>query len=235
MDNAMMPPAPGQGAPQPPAPQQPMPDGGMLDASDDKMVQDLIDGISNYYHGPARDHVSQSLANAGEEALVDTISAMAYQTLTQVSGQVGKADPNAVTIDLMMILAQYAIDYLIQIAGAVGVTYQGQELVVPEDEEVEVSPAVQEIREDAMFRMVEIHMAKIGDDPEQKALAEEMFAEYLEDGTFEEAADYVATRMEARGMDPSTVAPGAAKLLQPRPNQLAAGIQQGLIDQGAQR
>lgn len=177
------------------------------------MFQQLSDGISDYFHGPARDHVAKSIANAGADgALADTIATVSYQTLTQVSDQIAQTAPEMVTLDVLFPLATEAIDYLIEIAEAVGA--QTGDLT--------------DLREDSLGRMIEIHMAKVGDDPEQQAIAEEMFAEFMEDGTFDEATRYVDERVKARGGDPAAIRRAGEQMVGPQPDPLAASIRQGL-------
>ena len=190
---------------------------GLLEGSEEQMFQQLSDGISDYFHGPAREHVSKSIADAGtDEALADTIATISYQTLHQVSEQVAQASPESVTLELLLPLATEAIDFLIEIAQAIGVP----------------TGDLTELREDSLGRMIEIHMAAIGDDPEQKAVAEEMFAEFLEDGTFEEATGYVDERIKARGGDPEMIRREGAQMGSPQPDKLSAGVRQGLLEQG---
>ena len=195
-----------------PAPQD---QASLIDASDEEQLELMADAISDYIHGDAREHVATSMANAGEEALVDTLAAMSYQILTMVSDQVAKSAPETVTLDVLLPLATVTIDYLIEVAEAVGVPV----------------PNMLDVQEDSLLRMIEIHMAKVGDDPEQKAIADEMFKEYLEDGSFDDAAGYVQQRLKDRGQDPSVMEEGGKELLAPKQNQLSAGVQQGLIDQ----
>lgn len=186
---------------------------GLLDGDDEQMMQKLSDGISDYFHGPAREHVAKSIANAGTDgSLADTIAAISYQTLTQVSDQIAQTAPEMVTLEILLPLATEAIDYLIEIAQAIGIP----------------TGDLTELREDALGRMIEIHMAKVGDDPEQKAIAEEMFADFLQDGTFDEAASYVEERVKARGGDPAMIRQAGQQMAGPKPDPLAASINQGL-------
>jgi len=186
---------------------------GLIDGSDEQMLQQLSDGISDYLHGPAREHVAKSISNAGTDGgLADTIAAVSYQVMTQVSEQIAQVAPDMVTLEILLPLATETIDYLIEIAQAVGTP----------------TSDLTELREDALGRMIEIHMAKVGDDPEQRAIAEEMFAEFLEDGTFDEAARYVDERVKARGGDPQAIRQAGQQMGGPQPDPLAAGIQQGL-------
>lgn len=184
---------------------------GLIDAGDENLITELSDGISDYIHGKAREHIAQSIANAGEEALGDTIAALSYQILSMVSKKVAQASPEMVTMELLLPLATETIDFLIEISKAIGIKMDEMQ-----------------IREDALFRMIEIHMAKVGDDPEQKAIAEEMFAEFMEDGTFDESADYIQQRMKERGGDPDDIKAYGQQMAAPQQNQLSAGIQQGL-------
>lgn len=184
---------------------------GLLDKSDDELFRELSDGISDYLHGPAREHVAQTLSQAGDE-LDDTIAAVGYQTLSEVSKQIEQISPELVSLEMLLPLATETIDYLIEIADAVGAPVGD----------------VNGLRERSLMKMIEIHMATLEDDPEQKAMAQEMFAQFLQDGTFDQASEYIAKKIREEGGDPEQIKQQA---MQPRRDPLAAGVQQGLAGQ----
>ena len=202
---------------QEPMMEEPAMEGGrdLMDYGDDELLAEISDGISDYIHGEARDHVSTELAQSGED-LADTIAAIAYQIMTQTSEQVAEMSPEMVTFDVLIPLATETIDYLIEMADAVGAP-------IPNEDD---------LRGDAFIKMIEVHMAKVGDDPEQLQIAQEMLAEMMESGDIEAAEQYVNDRIQREGGDPSKAqAMGEQMLAQPRQDPLAQGVQQGLMDQ----
>lgn len=189
----------------------------LMEEVPDDLMQTLSDGISDYLHGPARDHLATAMS-ADEGVLEDTVAATAYQTLTEVSKQIAQMDPSMVTIDILIPLATETIDYLIEIAQAVGAD-------IPDE---------QELREMSFMKMIEIHLSnpEVANDPEQRAIAEEYLAEMVQDGTYEEAEKYVNQKIQAEGGSPEDTEQMAMQMLQPRQNPLAQGVQQGLMDGG---
>lgn len=189
-----------------------MPDS-LLDVSEEQLLKELSDGISDYLHGDAREHVANSIAGAGEE-VDDTIAALGYQTLSEVSGQIEEISPQLLTLDTLIPLATEAIDYLVEIAEAVNAPVKD----------------VQDLRERSFIKMLEIHMAAVEDDPEQREIAQEMFAEFLEDGTFGEAEKYISEKIRAEGGDPARAQQTGAEMLQQPADPLTQGIQQGMAE-----
>ena len=193
---------------------------GLMDEVSPDVMQELSDGISDYLHGKARDHVAEKLAGS-KEALDESIAAMAYQTMTQVSKKVKRMDPAMVTIDILMPLATETIDYLIEIAQAVGAPIKDE----------------QDLRERSLIRMIEIHMSnpEVAEDPEQKAIAAEYLEEMAADGSMDEVDRFINDKIKAEGGDPEQVTQAsqqiAQQMMQPKKDPLAQGIQQGLMQQ----
>ena len=202
---------------QEPMMEEPMMEESLMDETPDDLMQSLSDGISDYLHGPARDHLATALSSP-EGALEDTIAATAYQTLTEVSKQIAQMDPGMVTIDILMPLATETIDYLIEMAHAVGSN-------IPDE---------QELRETSFIKMIEIHLSnpEVTDDPEQRAIAEEYLAEMVQDGSYDEAERYINEKIKAEGGTPEQTEQMAMQMLQPKQDPLAQGVQQGLMDMG---
>lgn len=180
--------------------------------TEDALFYKMADHISDYIHGEARDHIAKAIANSGD-GLADHIATLTYQIVTQASEKIAKEDPGMVTIDMLLALAAQTIDFLIEIAHAVGHQVG--------DEQV--------LREDSLNRIVQIHMEKVGDDPEQVAIAEQMLAQFAQDGTMDEAAAYFNQRAQERGADPEAMQQQGAQMAAPRQNPMAAGVQQGLL------
>jgi hypothetical protein len=194
--------------------EEPMEQEGLLEAGDPGMIQELSDGISDYIHGDARQQIVDGLAGAQDD-LDDTIAALSYGIMTQVSEQIAEESPQAVTFDVLLPLATETIDFLVEMVEA---------MQMPVDD-------VQDLRERSLMKMIQMHMAKVGDDPEQLAIAQEMLAE-MTPGEVDEAMSYAQKKAEAEGASPEDIDAMAAQMLQPRQDPLAAGVQQGLMDQG---
>lgn len=201
--------------------EEPMAEEGLMDELPDQMIQELSDGISDYLHGPARDTVSKGLSESADE-LDDTIAAMSYQTMTEVTKQIAEVSPEMVTIDILMPLATETIDYMIEIAQAVGAPIQDE----------------QDLRERSLVKMIEIHLSnpEVAEDPEQQAIAQEYLAEMMQDGSFDEIDSFLAEKIRAEGGDPDQVRQQgqqmAQQMAQPKQDPLAQGVQQGLMDMG---
>ena len=183
----------------------------------DDLMQTLSDGISDYLHGPARDHLATAMSSP-EGPLEDTVAATAYQTLTEVSKQIAQMDPGMVTIDILLPLATETIDFLIEIADAVGAN-------IPDE---------QDLRERSLIKMIEIHLSnpEVAEDPEQRAIAEEYLAEMVQDGTYQEAERMVNEKIKQEGGSPEQAEQMAMQMLQPKQDPLAQGVQQGLMEMG---
>jgi len=193
-------------------PEEQMEDGqSLFEAGDDEMLKELSDGISDYIHGTARDQIIEGLAGAQED-LDDTIATVSYSIMTQVSQKIADATPELVTFDILLPLAMETIDYLIEMAVAMQLPIQDE----------------QDLRERALMKMIQAHMAKVGDDPEQLAIAQEMLAEMAPEEV-DEAMTYVQQKAQAEGSTPEDIDAMAAQMMQPRQDPLAAGIQQGLM------
>lgn len=196
---------------EPAAPEQ----SGLLDGVEDELIVEMTDFISDYIFVEAQEHVATQIGSAGED-LADTIAAMSYQIMTQASEQVAEISPEMVTFETLIPLATETIDFLIEVANATGVPF----------------PDEQELREESFIKMIEVHMAKVEDDPEQLAIAQEMLAGMMEDGSFAEAEKFIEEKIRKEGGDPAKARAMAPELLQPRPDPVAQGVQQGLMDQG---
>lgn len=181
-----------------------------------QVIKRLSDGISDYLFGDAREHVAQSIANSGE-ALDDTIAGIAYQTITQAAEQAKERFPNATSIDILVPVAANTIDYLIEIAQAVGAPVKDED----------------DLRARTMIKMVQLHMAAVENDPEQKAEAQEMLVQMMEDGTYEQGMEFVNQKIREEGGDPERVRAMGQQAAAPQQDPLAAGVRQGLM--GGQR
>lgn len=172
-------------------------------------AQELLDGISDYVHGDAREQIAANFADAGEQ-LYEVMAAISYEILGQVSGQ----SPEAMDIEDLFYLATETIDMLIEVAEAVGAPIGDME----------------EFRGKVLISVVQLHMAAVQDDPEQKAIAEELLAELTNDGTFDTGMDYVNRMIEKEGGDPGEAEYQGIQMGAQGPQQdpLAQGVQQGL-------
>ena len=185
------------------------PQGGLLDESG--TIDAVLDGISDYLHGEARDQIAGTLADQ-EIPLDESVAAMAYSTLTQAVDQVEGADPSVLEMDNLLFLATETIDFLLEIADAVGKDYDPQE-----------------IRERSFFELIQLHMARMEGDPEQQEIARQMLEEMAGDGTLDQAEKYITDRVKATGGDPAQMDGMAQQMMQPRQDPLAGAVQQGLM------
>lgn len=155
-------------------------------AVDEEEVYHLVsDGISDYIHSDAREVIVQELQQSADN-LGETMAAMAYRMVREAADEIEGVESGVLTIDLVLAVATDTIDYLIEIADAVGVAL-GDE---------------QKLREETLLEMVAIHMEQVGDDPEQRAQAEALLEDMLSDGSYQEAMDWTDRRMAEEGVDP---------------------------------
>ena len=176
----------------------------------DEQYQALVDSVSDYLHGDARDQVAQSLAGAGDK-LAETMASITYQVVTQVAEQAsGEMD---LEIDMLLGVATETIDFLIEIAQAVGAPVGD----------------LDDLRGRVLMLTVQAHMAKVQDDPEEVAAAKELLAQMMEDGTFDQGMAYVNSKIQAEGLDPANIQAQGVRMAQPQPDPLAAGVRQGLM------
>lgn len=172
-------------------------------------LQDQLDQISDYLHGDAREHVAQSIAQAGNEQLHEVIAAVTYEILGQTSESEDIHD-----IEDLLYLATETIDFMIEIAEAVGAAVGD----------------LDDLRAMSLISVVELHMAAVEGDPEQRAIAEEVLAEMVNDGSFDEGAGYINEKIQQHGGDPGQAEMQGIQMAQqgPQPDPLAQGVQQGL-------
>ena len=192
---------------------------GLMEEVDDEMLEELSDGISDYIHGDAREHISTQIAQSKEE-LGEVIGAIAYQIMSDVSMQVAEMSPEMVSFDVLIPIAQDTIDYLVEIAVAVGAPVNDED----------------QVRVQSFMVMLDLHKAKVGDDPEQLAMIEELIMELMGDeATMNEVDSYVNEKIKAEGGDPSQVEKMSEQMFQqiaqPKQDPLAQGVQQGLMQQ----
>ena len=174
-------------------PEGPMPDQrGLMDEASAGAIDDVLDTISDYLHSDARDQVAQAIA-AKEAPLDETVAAIAYSTLVQAVDQVEATLPDIVEMDNLFYLATETIDFLLEIADAVGVEYDPTE-----------------VREKSFIELLQLHMAAMDGDPEQEEIARQMLAEMSEDGTLDEAMGYI----NQRGGDPEQMEQMAGQMMQ---------------------
>lgn len=178
---------------------------------DKQLFSELSDRISDYIHGPAREQIVQQI-DRGSDQLGETIAATAYRIVRETADQLEQVDSGMLGMKLMLKLATQTIDYLLEIADALGVKYRPRKA-----------------REEALLKMVGLHMEQIGDNPEQRAVAEQMLDQMLKDGTYQKAMGVAKRRMREEGVDPSEAARTGEQMAQ---NKVAQGVQQGLMGQG---
>lgn len=190
---------------------------GLLDG--EGLESQLSEQISNYIHGPAREQVIESVRD-GQQELGQTLAAIAYRIVRETADQLEQSDPGLLEMDLMLRLATETIDYLLEIADALGIQYD------PDG-----------VRQESLIEMVALHMEQVGDDPRQKAMAEDALNEMLADGTYQQAMREAEQMMRQQGVDPAQAAQMGEQMAMGQRNQVSQGVEQGLLDQqgGMQR
>lgn len=173
-------------------------------------IQAIIDRISDYIHGPARDHIVQALTGAQGEELAEQVAAMAYRIVRESMDAVEGGEP--LEIDVVLGVATETIDLLLEIVDALGVKYSPDEM-----------------REETLLRMVALHMEQVGDDPEQKAIAEQALQEMMADGTYQEAMGAAEGMMRRSGVDPSAAVSQGEEMARGPRDPLAQGVSRGLM------
>lgn len=173
-------------------------------------IQAIIDQISDYIHGPARDHIVQTLRSAQGEELGEQIAAMGYRIVRESMDKAGDGGPQ--DIDVVLGVATETIDMLLEIVDALGIRYSPDEM-----------------REETLLRMVALHMEQVGDDPEQKAIAEQALQEMMADGTYQEAMSAAEGMMRRSGVDPSAAVSQGEEMARGPRDPLAQGVSRGLM------
>lgn len=185
------------------------------EGGEEQLIEAMSDDIFEYMRSTAREQIFSAIGSAGED-LRDTMATMTYQIITETSKKIAQVEPRMVTIEVLFPLVTEIIDNMIEIAQAQEVPLKDLDL----------------LREEVLGKTLEIHFAKVGDDPEQKAIAKEMFAELVDDGSLEAAQKHYDERYKAQGGDPQDLRQTGAEMVAPRQNPVAAGVSQGLMQQG---
>lgn len=173
---------------------------------EEQTIELVLDEITNYIHGPARDHIVQSFQQQTEE-LGETIAALAYRIVRESIDKVEGEGP--VDFDFVLAVATETIDMLIEIADALGIQYDPDK-----------------IREESLLRMTAIHMEQVGDDPEQKAIAKAALEEMMVDGTYERAMGVTQNLMQKHGANPAMAAEMGEQMVTQRQKPLSEAVSQ---------
>lgn len=175
----------------------------------DQTVQAIVDEITNYIHGPARDHIISTFTNEQGD-IAETIAAMSYRIVRESIDKVEGQGP--VDIDIVLGVATETIDLLLEILDALGVKYDPEEM-----------------REDTLLRMTALHMEQVGNDPEQKAIAQAALEEMMVDGSYQEAMGAAEGMMRKHGVDPSQAAQAGEQMAMGPRDELSQGVSRGLM------
>lgn len=173
--------------------------------------QEILDGILDYIHGPAKEQIIQAV-QGGEQDLGQTIAALAYRIVRETADQFEGGNPEILDIDFLLYLATETIDDLLEIVEALGIQHEADA-----------------IRQESLISMVAMHMEAVGDDPEQKAMAQEALSQMMEDGSYAQAMSDAEQMMRQRGIDPAQAAAAGEQMAAPRPNQVSQAVGRGLL------
>ncbi len=176
------------------------------------MSQQLVDSLNKQVeqkiHGEGRDQI---LAQLEQDPTAKTLGTVTYEVVMAVDTQAAERGA-PVDLDVLMGVATETIDMLIEIMQAMG---------------IELVPA--EMQEEALLNLVMLHMQAVEGDPEQKAAAEELLIALDADGTLDSSMEHINEKADA---SPEQMAQAGLSMGAPKQKPLAAGVKQGLMNQG---
>ncbi len=176
------------------------------------MTQDLVNRlnaqVSDQIHGPAREKILSQFEGSPD---AETMAEVTYRIVIDVDSQANSRGA-PLGIDVLMGVATETIDTLIEMLQAMGVTLNEDEM-----------------REETLIRVVMLHGESVKDDPEEKAAAQELLAQLTDDGTIQGAMNHIGEKADKT---PEEIMAAGQQMAGPQQNPLAAGVQQGLMNQG---
>jgi hypothetical protein len=175
------------------------------------MTQQLVDSLNSqvekYIHGPHREDI---LALLEQSPTADAVAEVTHKAVMAIDAQASERGA-PVELDVLMGVATETIDMLIEIMQAMGIELN-----------------VGEVREESLLKVVMLHMESVGDDPEQKAAAQEMLAVLTEDGTMQKSMAHIDGKADASTKEMQVA---GQQMVAPKQKPLTAGIQRGLMDE----
>lgn len=166
-----------------------------------QLVNHLNKQVEQHIHGEGRDQILQALEQKPD---ADGMAEIAY-SLVRMMAEQAEGEGTPLELDVLMGVVTETIDTLIEILVAMGQAEDSDEL-----------------REETLIKVMLLHMRAVENDPEEVIAAQEILEELQGDGSM----DQIAAHLQERGAMPQQQPqPG------PRQNPLAAGVQQGLMEE----
>jgi len=173
-----------------------------------ELVNSLNKQVEQHIHGQGREEI---LAQLEQSPTPDTIAKITHDLIMMMDGQASQRGA-PLEMDVIMGVATETIDILVEILEAMGQA-QGD----PED-----------IREETLIKTLLLHMETIGDDPEEKAAAQQLLQGLMADGSVDMAMKHINSKADA---SPEQMQAAGAAMIAPQQTPVAAGVRQGLMDQ----
>jgi hypothetical protein len=171
-----------------------------------ELVNKLNKQVEQHIHGQGKEDI---LAQLEAAPTADTVAKITYDLIVLMAQQ-AESRGAGLEIEVLMGVATETIDILIEIMEAMGAPIEGQD----------------EVREEALIKALILHMEAVEDDPEEKAAAQELLAQLMEDGTMDETMNHINSKASA---SPEQMQQAGAAMVQPQQKPLAAGVQRGLM------
>ena len=167
-----------------------------------QIVNQLVAEVEKQLHGPMREQMLQKLEAS---PTADTVAEAAHNTVMAIDG----SSDAPIELDILLAVVTETIDMMVEVMEAMGIEMNSEEM-----------------REEALMKVIILHMESIGDDPEQKAVMQEILEEMMADGTLDEGMNTIASRAD---QSHAQMAEAGVAMAAPQQKPLAAGIKQGLM------
>ena len=180
------------------------------------MTQDLVDRLNSQVekqiHGPQREQILKQLE---QDPSADSLAQFTYNTIVAIDNQASSRGA-PLDIDVLLGVATETFDILIEILEAMGVQFNPDEM-----------------RDEALIKLIMLHMKAVENDPEEKAAAQELLMQLTQDGTMGASMDYIGNKASANTEE---MINAGNQMTGPQKNPMAAGVEQGLMQpQGVPR
>lgn len=170
-------------------------------------VDKLNKQVEQHIHGRKREQI---LDQFSRNPTADAVASITYDLIRKMDEQASQRN-SPLELDVLMGVATETIDILVEIMEAMGINMDPNEM-----------------REEALMKMVLLHMQFVEDDPEEKAAAQELLMALQEGGEFDQGMEYIQKRASA---SPEELQAAGAAMVSPQQTPMAAGVQQGLMNQ----
>ena len=169
-------------------------------------INQIVTKVEQYIHGAAREQIISQLE---QNPTAKAVAAITYKIVIGADEQATQKGVS-LELDILMAVATEAIDMLIEIMEAMGAKFNADEM-----------------REESLLQLVILHMEQVGDDPEEKAAAEEMLAVLTEDGTMQKSMEHIDSKADASS---EQMLAAGQQMVAPQKKPVAAGVQRGLME-----